>query len=103
MHQAQFRIGQVIRHTKQNYRGVIIDVDYSFQPQGIHSPIMIKKNIATEHPWYRVLVDNSNHITYVKETLLEDDSYDDVPICHPDLHSYLEIRNGKYILHQSIN
>jgi heat shock protein HspQ len=64
---------------------------------------MIKKNIATEHPWYRVLVDNSNHITYVKETLLEDDSQDDVPICHPDLHNYLEIRNGKYILHQSIN
>ena len=69
----KYSIGQIVKHSKQNYRGIIIDVDYSFQPQGIHSPLMIKKNIATEHPWYRVLVDNSNHVTYVKESLLNTD------------------------------
>ena len=63
MEQVKYAIGQVVKHSKQNYRGVIIDVDYSFQPQGVHSPLMIKKNISTEHPWYRVLVVNSNHIT----------------------------------------
>lgn len=103
MEQVKYSIGQVIRHNKQNYRGVIIDVDYSFQPQGIHSPIMIKKNIATEHPWYRILVDNSNHITYVKESLL-DIAEDPEPICHPELAIYLkENSKGEYLPQYPLN
>lgn len=102
MNQAKYTIGQVIRHTKQNYRGVIIDVDYSFQPQGTAAPITIKKNIATEHPWYRVLVDNTNHITYVKETLLEVD-FEEIPISHPDLYHYLKEKNGRYMSQQLLN
>ncbi len=102
MGHAQYRIGQIVKHSKQDYRGVIIDVDYSFQPQGVHSPITIKKNISTEHPWYRVLVDNTSHITYVKETLLELDE-DNFPICHPELHQYLKECKGGYITQQALN
>lgn len=102
MEQTLFAIGQIVKHTKQNYRGIIVDVDYSFQPQGVNSPIMIKKNIATEHPWYRILVDNTNHITYVKETLLEED-LDPFPITHPELNHYLREKNGQYILQKSLN
>ncbi len=102
MEQVKYAIGQIVKHSKQSYRGVIIDVDYSFQPQGVNSPIMIKKNIATEHPWYRVLVDNSNHITYVKETLLEIDS-DRYPICHPELEIYLKESNGQYFPQYHLN
>lgn len=102
MEQVKYAIGQVVRHNKQNYRGVIIDVDYSFQPQGINSPLMIKKNISTEHPWYRVLVDNSNYITYVKETLLDIDNDHD-PICHPELTMYLRESNGRYLPQYHLN
>jgi heat shock protein HspQ len=102
MNTVKYAIGQVVRHNKQHYRGIIIDVDYSFQPQGVHSPIMIKRNIATEHPWYRVLVDNSNHITYVKETLLNVESNDE-PICHPELTKYLKEHDGQYTPQFQIN
>lgn len=102
MEKARYAIGQVVKHTKQEYRGVIIDVDYSFQPQGVHAPITIKKNIAKEQPWYRILVDNSNHITYVKETLLEVD-VEDIPISHPELHMYFIEKNGQYISQKLLN
>jgi heat shock protein HspQ len=102
MEQVKYSIGQIIKHSKQNYRGIIVDVDFSFQPQGIHSPLMIKKNIASEQPWYRILVDNSNHITYVKETLLDVDG-SDYPICHPDLTMYLQELDGQYIPQYPIN
>tara|TARA_B110000908_G_C9907073_1_gene293616 strand:- start:37 stop:345 length:309 start_codon:yes stop_codon:yes gene_type:complete len=102
MEPVKYAIGQIVKHNKQHYRGVIVDVDYSFQPQGIHSPIMIKRNIATEHPWYRVLVDNSNHITYVKETLL-DVELDSYPISHPDLTMYLRESNGQYLPQYPLN
>lgn len=103
MNTVKYAIGQVVRHSKQHYRGIIVDVDYSFQPQGVHSPIMIKRNIATEHPWYRVLVDNSNHITYVKETLLDVDEDNEEPICHPELTKYLKEQNGNYYPQFKIN
>lgn len=102
MHNAKYQIGQVIRHTKQDYRGIIVDVDFSFQPQGVHSPITIKKNIASETPWYRILVDNSAHVSYVKETLLLPDE-DDYPISHPELRHYLKEINGKYIAQYWLN
>ena len=70
MEQVKYAIGQVVRHNKQNYRGVIIDVDYSFQPQGINSPLMIKKNISTEHPWYRVLVDKQQLYNICKRNFI---------------------------------
>ena len=102
MDKAKYTIGQVVKHIKQNYRGVIIDVDYSFQPQGLNSPITIKKNIANEQPWYRILVDDSSHITYVKETLLDKDS-EDFPISHPELYNYLTEKNGQYTSQQLLN
>ena len=102
MNTVKYAIGQVVRHSKQNYRGIIVDVDYSFQPQGVHSPIMIKRNISTEYPWYRVLVDNSSYITYVKETLLTVE-YGDEPICHPDLSKYLKEQDGHYLPQFQLN
>ncbi len=102
MHKTKYNIGQIVSHIKQGYRGVIIDVDSSFQPSGVHSPIMMKKNIANDHPWYRILVDNSSQITYVKETLLsEDDQH--IPISHPDLEEYLDEINGVYIHQYRLN
>lgn len=102
MLQSKFRIGQIVIHNKQRYSGVIIDVDPSFQPRGVSAPSVLKKNIAAEYPWYRILVNNTNQITYVKEPLLMPDSQT-YPICHPDLLDYLKEENGQYKGQYDIN
>ncbi len=102
MLETKFQIGQVVYHTKQKYRGVIIDADSSFQPQGVNSVVLIRKNIASCYPWYRVLVDKTNHISYVKEPLLELDTNPE-PIDHPKIKNYLNVNNGSYTPHYSIN
>lgn len=102
MLESKFRIGQVVIHHKQQYSGVIIDVDPSFQPRGVDAPIVLKKNIAAEHPWYRILVNNTNQITYVKEPLLQADPRT-YPIDHPELLDYLREEDGQYKGQYDIN
>jgi heat shock protein HspQ len=50
-------------------------------------------------PWYRVLVHNASHETYVAErNLCSDDSTD--PVNHPLLDSYfVDFRDGFYVSH----
>jgi heat shock protein HspQ len=92
MLESKYRIGQVVSHSKQKYSGVIIDVDPSFQPRGVKAPIILKKNIAAEHPWYRILVNNTNHITYVKEPLLDTDEMT-YPIFHLEEKGFINFRD----------
>lgn len=101
MRESKFRIGQVVSHNKQKYIGVIVDVDPSFQPRGVIAPLILKKNIAAETPWYRILVNNTNHTTYVKESLLK--VHDKYPIYHPDIDNYLIEDDGHYKPQYDIN
>ncbi len=67
-----FRPGQLVRHRRYNYRGVVVDYDitctadldwyYSNQSQPDRN-----------QPWYRVLVDGGNQITYAAQTSLRPD------------------------------
>lgn len=102
MLETKYRIGQVVSHNKQKYSGVIVDVDPSFQPQGVHSIVLLKKNIAAEYPWYRILVNNTSHTTYVKEPLLEKDDKT-YPIYHPDITLYLKEEDGLYRPYYNVN
>lgn len=88
IHTAKFSLGQVVCHTKQAYRGVIIDIDASFQPSGSYNPIYLKHSFAIANPWYRILVDDSNLITYVSEKFLKLDKSQN-PVEHPKLIEYL--------------
>lgn len=92
---AKFRIGDVVVHQKQGYRGVIIDVDPIFQPSGRYNPQASKREFTTRHPWYRVLVDDSSQMTYVEENLLNLDSTHQ-SVNNPNLDYYLKHDQGIY-------
>ena len=103
MQQAKFFIGQVIKHRLFNYRGVIFDVDPQFQGTDDWYEQMAKSRPPKDRPWYRVLVNNSTHETYVAErNLAPDDSGE--PIEHPLVAAiFNEFRNGAYCRDRSIN
>ena len=81
---SQFYIGQVVHHRKFDYRGVIIDVDAEFEGDDEWYEQVALSRPPKDAPWYHILVDNSDHMTYVAERHLEtDDSL--LPVNHPYL------------------
>ena len=92
---ARFNIGDFVIHKCHHYRAIIIDVDSLFQASGNYNPQAIKHEFATKSPWYRLLVDNSNQITYVQEFMLIADT-NHLPIDNPHLNTYLKKENGHY-------
>jgi heat shock protein HspQ len=79
---SQFNIGQVVHHRKFDYRGVIIDVDAEFEGDDEWYEQVALSRPPKDAPWYHILVDNADHMTYVAERHLEaDDSL--MPVSHP--------------------
>ena len=77
----RFLIGQLVRHRRYGYRGVVVDFDI----RCIASDDWYEANQTQpdrDQPWYHVLVDGSTYVTYAaEENLLADDT--DQPIHHP--------------------
>ena len=93
----KFSIGQLVHHLLFDYRGVIVDVDATFQGTEEWYEQMAKSQPPKDKPWYHVLVDNAQHMTYVAEKNLEPDALQD-PITHPLLeHFFNDFKNGHYI------
>jgi heat shock protein HspQ len=83
--QTQFSIGQVVKHRKYPFRGVIIDVDHKFnntEEWWLSIPEDIRPQ--KDQPFYHLLAENelTVYVAYVSEqNLLIDDS--GKPISHP--------------------
>jgi heat shock protein HspQ len=93
----KFNIGQLIHHRLFDYRGVIVDVDATFQGAEEWYEEMAKSRPPKDQPWYHVLVDEGQHTTYVAERNLESDGLKD-PINHPLLdHFFSDFQNGRYV------
>ena len=93
---AKFGIGDVIHHLKFDYRGVIVDVDASFQGGDDWYEKMALSRPPKQLPWYHVLVDGADHATYVAERHLESDESGE-PIRHPLLEQFFDVfRGGRY-------
>jgi len=102
-HFASFNIGQIIHHRSFNYRGVIVDVDPSFQGSDEWYNENANTHPPKDAPWYHVLVDDESVVTYVAERNLEDDD-ETAPIQHPmveDIFSGFD--KGKYNLNVTLN
>lgn len=80
----KFFVGQIVYHDRFNYRGVIIDVDASFQGSDAWYEQVARSRPPKDRPWYRVLVDGGEHETYVAERHLEA-APDTGPVSHPGL------------------
>jgi heat shock protein HspQ len=94
--QAEFGVGQVIRHLRFDYRGVIVDVDATFEGSDEWYDQVARSRPPKDRPWYHVLVHGADHTTYVAERHLAlDDSGE--PIQHPLLSEYFdEFGDGRY-------
>ncbi|MCB1662759.1 MAG: heat shock protein HspQ [Pseudomonadales bacterium] len=99
--QAKFFVGQLVEHELFDYQGVIIDVDPYFMLTDEWYQLMAKSRPPKDHPWYRVLVHNSNHETYVAEQNLRIYPAPE-PINHPDIDTYFSQFDGsKYLLYET--
>lgn len=94
---AQFAVGQVVRHTLFGYRAVVIDVDATFQGSDEWYEKMAANKPPKNEPWYLLLVHGSVHHAYAAESQLELDTLGG-PIEHPELeHFFDDFQNGVYI------
>jgi len=101
--EAQFAIGQTVHHRLFDYRGVIYDVDPVFLGAGEWYEQAAWTRPPKDRPWYRVLVDGSDHTTYVAQRNLEPDTSGG-PIRHPlTPHFFSGFRDGVYIPKQRAN
>jgi len=91
--QAKFHIGQLIHHKLFDYRGVIVDVDPVFLGSDDWYDQVARSRPPKDKPWYRVLVHEAEHSTYVAERNLEPDPSGD-PIHHPLLDDFFSKLDG---------
>ena len=92
----KFSIGDIIHHLRFDYRGVIYDVDATFQGTEEWYNQMAKSKPPRDQPWYHVLVDQSASMTYVAERNLLPDHTGEI-INHPLVPVYFtEIVANKY-------
>ncbi|NDH09122.1 MAG: heat shock protein HspQ [Gammaproteobacteria bacterium] len=96
MKQTRFNIGQLVRHKMHGYQAVIVDVDGLFQPSGRANPHTIRQKFSKSGPWYRLLVHESNLVTYVDENELELLPSKQA-IAHPNIKDFLIKQSGSYI------
>lgn len=95
--QARFGIGELIHHRRFDYRGVVVDVDPSFQGSDEWYEEVASSRPPKDAPWYHVLPDDALHTTYVAERNLEADE-SGAPVRHPLLDHFFEaFRNGRYV------
>ena len=93
---AKFKIGEIVRHRFLSFRGVIFDVDPTFNNTeewwlSIPEDIRPKK----DQPFYHLLAENNdiNYEAYVSEqNLINDDS--DEPIKHPLIEEIFTVKKG---------
>ena len=95
-HCAKFFVGQIVHHQRFDYRGVIFDVDATFQGTDEWYKLVARSSPLKHLPWYHVLVDGAEHTTYVAERHLESEERGK-PINHPLIAELCgEFAEGRY-------
>ena len=101
---AKYNIGQLIHHRLFHYRGVVVDVDPQYQRSDEWYRLMTNSHPSKEQPWYLVLVDDTDYVTYVAEQNLERDRVEE-PINHPELGHFFKrkLQDGTYVCKRRTN
>lgn len=103
---AKYYLGQVVRHRKHPFRGVVFDVDAMFSnTEEWYAAIPEDSRPAKDQPFYHLLAENdhSYYVAYVSEQNLVPD-YSGEPIDHPDLPDLFgDFEDGHYPLHFQLN
>ncbi|WP_158965496.1 heat shock protein HspQ [Chachezhania sediminis] len=103
---AKYNLGQVVRHRKHPFRGVIFDVDPEFNnTEEWYEAIPEESRPIKEQPFYHLLAENdhSYYVAYVSEQNLEADCSGE-PVDHPDVPDLFgPFEDGAYSLHFQLN
>jgi heat shock protein HspQ len=103
---AKYHLGQIVRHRKHPFRGVVFDVDARFNnTDEWYAAIPEDSRPPKNQPFYHLLAENdqSYYVAYVSEqNLVPDDSGG--PVSHPDLPDLFgDFEDGRYPLHFQMN
>ena len=103
---AKYKLGQVVRHRKHPFRGVVFDVDPEFSnTEEWYQSIPEGSRPSKEQPFYHLLAENeqSFYVAYVSEQNLVAD-YSGEPIEHPDVKDMFgQFDGAAYTLHYQLN
>lgn len=103
---AKYHIGQVVRHRKHPFRGVVFDVDALFSnTEEWYRQIPEESRPSRDQPFYHLLAENgqSFYVAYVSEQNLVPDEAAG-PVSHPDLPDLFgDFENGRYPLQFQLN
>jgi heat shock protein HspQ len=103
---AKYYLGQIVRHRKHPFRGVVFDVDAIFSnTEEWYKSIPEDSRPAKDQPFYHLLAENgqSHYVAYVSEQNLIAD-YSGEPVLHPDLPDLFgEFEDGAYPLQYQLN
>lgn len=93
---AYFSPGQLIQHRLFHYRGVVVDVDATFQLSDEWYDEVARSRPPKDQPWYHILVHDGDQMTYVAQRNLEADASSE-PVKHPMLDQFFSaFRDGRY-------
>ena len=96
-HIATFFVGQVVHHQRFDYRGVVYDVDATFQGTDEWYETVARSRPPKDRPWYHVLPDGAPHQTYVADRNLQPD-HTGRPIEHPLVERFFtHFIGGRYV------
>jgi heat shock protein HspQ len=103
---AKYHLGQVLRHRKHPFRGVVFDVDPRFSnTDEWYENIPEESRPPKDQPFYHLLAENdhSYYVAYVSEqNLIPDET--GRPVTHPDLGDLFgDFEDGRYPLHFQMN
>ncbi len=91
-----FAPGDLVRHRRYGYRGVVVASDASCQAEESWYASN-QTQPRRDQPWYHVLVDGGPHTTYPAHSSLEADSSGE-PIEHPLLDRFFtRFEGGRYV------
>ena len=104
--EARYAIGEIVRHRKYPFRGVIFDIDPEFaNTEEWWEAIPEESRPRKDQPFYHLLAENeeSYYVAYVSEQNLVLD-YSGDPVGHPEVASlFTALQDGKYDLDVQMN
>ena len=98
---AKFSLGQMVHHRDMGYRGVIVDVDPMFLGDAETIANAVGMDEPLDQPWYHVLGDGKEHVTYVSEGRLRADDSGE-PVTHPSLTLFFKSFEGDHYVPRRI-
>jgi len=100
---AHFSVGDLVNHKLFSYRGVIFDVDPCFMLSDEWYETVARSRPPKNRPWYRVLVHDSTHETYVAERNLTADTSGE-PVRNPLINTcFSSFHDGHYLTTERMN